>query len=93
MSDNKFLNKYRIPSARAPWHGYDDGIYFITICTAGREHFFGEISVTTSSVGEPEMQLTPIGQYAHEQFANVSTHIHTLKSHCSSLCPTIFTPL
>ena len=28
-----FRNKYRIPSARAEWHDYNGGVYFITICT------------------------------------------------------------
>lgn len=43
MSD-KFQNKYRIPSARAEWWNYGwNAAYFITICTAHREHLFGEI--------------------------------------------------
>ncbi len=25
MPTDKFQNKYRIPSARTPWHGYDGG--------------------------------------------------------------------
>ena len=44
---DKFQNKYRIPSARAPWWDYANvGAYFITICTAHREHYFGEIVET-----------------------------------------------
>lgn len=39
----KYLNKYRIPSARANWHDYNGGIYFVTICTKNRNHYFGEI--------------------------------------------------
>jgi putative transposase len=40
----KFQNKYRIGSARAQWWDYGwNGAYFITICTADREHYFGEI--------------------------------------------------
>ena len=102
MTAEKFLNKYRISSARAPWHGYDGGIYFITICTVCREHFFGEIVVEPSQIletvcnlsivetlrklvivetlratslpGEPQMQLSPIGKYAHDQVTNVSEH-------------------
>jgi putative transposase len=43
MSD-KFQNKYRIQSARAQWWNYGwNAIYFVTICTANRECFFGEI--------------------------------------------------
>ena len=44
MSEKKFQNRYRIPSARAAWHNYDDGAYFVTICTQGRENHFGEIT-------------------------------------------------
>lgn len=40
---DKFQNTYRIPSARADWHGYGGGVYFVTICTQNREHYFGEI--------------------------------------------------
>ena len=67
MSDDRFQNKYRIESARASWHDYDCGSYFITICTKHREHFFGEIV-------DGEMVLSDIGKYADEQFKNVSSH-------------------
>ena len=51
----KFKNKYRIPSARAPWWDYSaDGVYFITICTRDRKHFFGTIS-------EETMHLSHVG--------------------------------
>lgn len=40
----KFQNKYCIPSARANWHNYNGGVYFVTICTKNREHYFGEIT-------------------------------------------------
>ena len=40
----KFKNKYRIKSTRLQGYDYSsNGAYFITICTANREHFFGEI--------------------------------------------------
>jgi REP element-mobilizing transposase RayT len=40
----KYKNKYRIKSARLDGYDYTrDGIYFVTICTKNREHFFGEI--------------------------------------------------
>lgn len=51
MSDNLFHNQYRIPSARATWHDYNSGAYFVTICTRGRDHFFGEISLTPVETG------------------------------------------
>ena len=57
MSDDKFQHKYRIESARASWHDYDGGSYFITICTKDREHYFGEIV-------DGGMVLSDIGKYA-----------------------------
>ena len=41
---DKYQNKYRVPSARANWHDYNGGVYFVTICTKNREHYFGEIT-------------------------------------------------
>jgi putative transposase len=39
-----FKNKYRISSARLQtWNYADNGMYFITICTANRECFFGNV--------------------------------------------------
>ena len=67
MSDDKYQNKYRIESARAWWHDYGGGSYFIPICTKHREHFFGEIEYGV-------MVLSDVGKYAAEQFQNVSTH-------------------
>jgi REP element-mobilizing transposase RayT len=41
---NKYKNKYRIQSARLQnWNYGSAGLYFITICTYIREHYFGEI--------------------------------------------------
>jgi hypothetical protein len=55
----KFKNKYRNESARASWWDYaNDGAYFITICTAGREWLFGEIS-------NNEMHLSSIGEIVY----------------------------
>ena len=67
MPDNLFRNKYRIPSARAVWHDYNGGAYFVTICTKDMAHFFGEIV-------DGEMCLTEIGRCADEQLRNVSSH-------------------
>jgi len=40
MSTEQFQNKYRIDSARAMWHDYAGGAYFITVCTKNRGRFF-----------------------------------------------------
>lgn len=67
-----FQNRFLIPSARADWHEYDGGVYFVTICTQNREHYFGEIGKNNND--EPKMELTPIGQFAEEQLRNVTQH-------------------
>ncbi len=67
MSRDLFQNRFLIPSARAAWHNYSGGIYFVTICTAGRGHYFGEIT-------NGEMHLSEIGKYVEEQIRNVSAH-------------------
>ena len=64
---DKFQNKYRIPTARAQWHGYDGGIYFVTICTVERLHLFGEITGS-------QMLLSDVGRIAYDNFANVTVH-------------------
>jgi REP element-mobilizing transposase RayT len=53
---SKFQNKYRIPSTRLQnWDYSWAGLYFITICTENREHYFGVITngkITLSEIGE-----------------------------------------
>jgi REP element-mobilizing transposase RayT len=62
MSNDKFKNKYRIPSNRAQWWNYSNNAgYFITICTANKEHIFGEISDT-------KMQLSEIGKIVETEW-------------------------
>jgi putative transposase len=42
--EGKFHNRYRIASDRALWWDYgQDAAYFVSICTAGRKHFFGDV--------------------------------------------------
>ena len=67
MAD-KYRNKYRIPSARAPWWDYgSNAAYFITICTGNRNHFFGEIINGT-------MQLSHIGVLADQYWYEIPDH-------------------
>ncbi|MCQ2607802.1 MAG: hypothetical protein MJ197_03845 [Bacteroidales bacterium] len=63
----KFQNKYRVPSARAAWHEYNGGVYFITICTKNREHYFGKID-------NEGMKLSEIGQYAEKCWREIPQH-------------------
>lgn len=47
----KFQNKYRIPSARAAWWDFGtDAACFVTLGTAHRTHFFGEIMMQPHSI-------------------------------------------
>ncbi|MBU8882041.1 transposase [Kaistella sp. DKR-2] len=55
MPMDLFKNKYRIPSARLQsWDYSRAGLYFITICTYNRAHFFGKIT-------GGKMQLSALG--------------------------------
>ena len=62
---NLFQNKYRVPSARAIWHEYDGGVYFVTICTQHKVHYFGEII-------DAVMHVSDVGSFASENLANIS---------------------
>jgi putative transposase len=65
---DKFQNKYRIPSARlASWDYSHNGAYFITICTANREHYFGKII-------NGQQQLSPQGKIANEYWSQIPDH-------------------
>ena len=67
MAD-RYKNKYRIPSARwSEWDYGSNAAYFVTICTAHRERFFGEIV-------QGEMQLSEIGLIAQEYWLRIPSH-------------------
>ena len=64
----KWLGKYRIPSARASWWDYaNDGSYFITICTDKRQHFFGACK-------DGKMQLSTIGAIVQGFWYEIPKH-------------------
>jgi REP element-mobilizing transposase RayT len=76
---SKFQNKYRIPSARAPWWNYgDNAAYFITICTHNRVHYFGEIvggggrGVETQNFAS--LRSTEIGKFAEICWYEIPNH-------------------
>lgn len=62
--EEKYKDQYRIPSARAQWHDYNEGSFFVTICTKNRNHYFGEII-------NGEMAYSPIGQFAHQSIKQI----------------------
>lgn len=58
----KFRDKYRIPPARAQWWDYgSSAAYFLTICTAGMDHYFGKIE-------NGESLLSEIGSIVEEEW-------------------------
>ncbi len=64
----RFKERYRIPSARLQnWDYGWNGLYFITICSAGREHYFGEII-------EGKMRLSEIGLLAERFWFEIPLH-------------------
>ena len=80
MSKQKYQNKYRIPSARALWHDYNGGLYFITICTAGKEHYFGKIV-------EGEMYLNTLGDKLNQIILDSKTHNNYAEIHLFQIMP------
>lgn len=72
---NKYLNKYRIPSARlSNWDYGQSGLYFITICTHKRIRFFGKIDnpiVETRCIASlPKIHLSEIGKIVEYEWLN-----------------------
>ena len=68
----KFQNRFRIPSARADWHDYNGGIYFVTICTKNCEHYFGEITHCCRDVARN------VSTGVNTQMANISPRKNSL---------------
>jgi REP element-mobilizing transposase RayT len=69
----RFQGKYRIPSARwQQWNYGDNGNYFVTICTANWNHFFGKIIPDNNSVAS--MQLYPAGKIAEQLWLEIPSH-------------------
>ena len=60
MDETKYKGRYRIPSARAWWHQYNGGSYYVTICTKNRENYFGRIE-------DGVMEMSEIGKCLNEQ--------------------------
>ena len=76
MLNDKYKNKYRIPTNRLQGFDYgSNGYYFITICTKNRIHYFGEIThhnVETDNY--PSLRLTEIGEMAKKFWLDIPNH-------------------
>ena len=65
---DSYWGKYRIPTNRyQKWNYASDGLYFITICTANRIDWFGEIH-------DAKMQLSEIGTIAEKYLKEIPEH-------------------
>lgn len=74
----KYMNKYRIQSARLQnWDYGSNGAYFITICTANRLHYFGDVVQISESGGI--MQLTETGKLAQKFWMEIPDHFNFVK--------------
>lgn len=63
-----FQNKYRIESSRLPnWDYSANAVYFITICTANKEHLFGKIKNDIP-------HLSQIGKIAKQNILEIPKH-------------------
>ena len=70
MGELLFRKKYRVPSARlGEWDYSQNGYYFITICTKGGKHQFGEIK-------NGNMCLYRTGSVAWEYWLDIPNHFH-----------------
>jgi putative transposase len=67
---NKYQNKFRSESARLQtWDYGADAAYFITICTQGREYYFGEI------IESDQMKLSEIGKFVYTCWSEIPSHL------------------
>ena len=67
----RYQNTYRMASARRPGYDYGQtGAYFITICTAHRARYFGEIVATPA----PYLHPTPVAVAALYRWLATAEH-------------------
>lgn len=76
-----FGNKYRILSARLKdWDYGSNAIYFVTICTHERKHYFGEIV-------EGNMILNKTGELVQNFWVEIPNHFPYVKLHTFVIMP------
>jgi putative transposase len=82
----KFQNKYRIETTRLKnWDYGSNAMYFITICTKNRAHYFGDIAIVeTRNVVEtdnhPSLRNTTNGTVETQYFASLSQNRPSLQA-------------
>ncbi len=65
MENNPSFPKRKSP--RAPWLTYNEGDYFVTVCTNEMKYHFGKIV-------DGKMYFTPIGEFLYKELENVEIH-------------------
>lgn len=66
MDTGTYRGKYRSATTRMPsWDYAANAFYFVTICTNGRAHFFGDIV-------NDAMKLSPIGKVAAAEWVRTT---------------------
>lgn len=69
----RYRNKYRIDSARAPWWNYgSNAAYFVTICTKYHIHYFGRVI-------NDKMVLSQAGKIADRCWREIPEHFPFVK--------------
>lgn len=72
-NNDRYQNRYRISSIRLQnWDYGWNAIYFVTICTKGRNHYFGEII-------DGRMHLSPVGAIADVLWHELSHHFGNIE--------------
>lgn len=78
---DKYQNKYHIKSARLEGYDYrNEGLYFVTICTKNKHHYFGKIEN-----GNPF--LNDIGLIAEKYWADIRQHFNHVSLDAFVLMP------
>jgi putative transposase len=68
-------DKYRISSARlSNWDYGSHGLYYITICTKDRAHYFGQITSSPETQNIASLHLTQIGDIAYRNWLDIPNH-------------------
>jgi putative transposase len=81
FENDKFKNKFRVSSARLPcWDYGSNGLYYITICTQNRIHYFGEIvseNVETQNIAS--LRKTQLGEIGYANWLDIPNHFSFVK--------------
>ncbi len=85
--NDTYKNKYRVSSSRLTgWDYGSNGLYYITICTLNRVHYFGEIVSEPNPEGQnsetqnsetqniASLQATIIGEIAYNNWLDIPNH-------------------